>query len=314
MIYLLYGEDEYLRDETLKKIKKSFGEIQLGINYVQIDENNVSNIISDIQTPAFGFPKKLIIAKNTGLFKKKNPLSIKLANFLEENKDNLDDVDIVFIEETVEKNELYSKIEKIGKVQEFKEQKLPQLIVKVKSIAKAYDVEIKDNIAAYFIECVGTNMSDIINEIRKLIEYAGKGGEIKKEDVDYLCIKKAESIIFDLTDNLGKKKIKDAIDVLHNLLNAKEPLQRILIMLYNHFKKLYIIKLAEIENKDVSQSLKLKPNQVFLINKYKMQAKSFNKEELRSLLDELINIDSSSKSGSLDIEVGLEAVLCKYCS
>ena len=314
MIYLLYGEDEYLRDETLKKIKKSFGEIQLGINYVQIDENNVSNIISDIQTPAFGFPKKLIIAKNTGLFKKKNPLSIKLANFLEENKDNLDDVDIVFIEETVEKNELYSKIEKIGKVQEFKEQKLPQLIVKVKSIAKAYDVEIKDNIAAYFIECVGTNMSDIINEIRKLIEYAGKGGEIKKEDVDKLCIKKAESIIFDLTDNLGKKKIKDAIDVLHNLLNAKEPLQRILIMLYNHFKKLYIIKLAEIENKDVSQSLKLKPNQVFLINKYKMQAKSFNKEELRSLLEELINIDGSSKSGSLDIEVGLEAVLCKYCS
>ena len=314
MIYLLYGEDEYLRDETLKKIKKSFGEIQLGINYVQIDENNVSNIISDIQTPAFGFPKKLIIAKNTGLFKKKNPLSIKLANFLEENKDNLDDVDIVFIEETVEKNELYSKIEKIGKVQEFKEQKLPQLIVKVKSIAKAYDVEIKDNIAAYFIECVGTNMSDIINEIRKLIEYAGKGGEIKKEDVDYLCIKKAESIIFDLTDNLGKKKIKDAIDVLHNLLNAKEPLQRILIMLYNHFKKLSIIKLAEIENKDVSQSLKLKPNQVFLINKYKMQAKSFNKEELRSLLEELINIDGSSKSGSLDIEVGLEAVLCKYCS
>ena len=314
MIYLLYGEDEYLRDEALKKIKKSFGEIQLGINYVQIDENNVSNIISDIQTPAFGFPKKLIIAKNAGLFKKKNPLSIKLANFLEENKDNLDDVDIVFIEETVEKNELYSKIEKIGKVQEFKEQKLPQLIVKVKSIAKAYDVEIKDNIAAYFIECVGTNMSDIINEIRKLIEYAGKGGEIKKEDIDNLCIKKAESIIFDLTDNLGKKKIKDAIDVLHNLLNAKEPLQRILIMLYNHFKKLYIIKLAEIENKDVSQSLKLKPNQVFLINKYKMQAKSFNKEELRSLLEELINIDGSSKSGSLDIEVGLEAVLCKYCS
>ena len=314
MIYLLYGEDEYLRDEAVKKIKKAFGEIQLGINYVQIDENNVNNIISDIQTPAFGFSKKLIIEKNAGLFKKKNPISLKLAEFLEENKDNLDDIDIVFIEETVEKNELYNKIEKIGKIQEFKEQKLPQLITKVKSIAKAYDVEIKENIAGYFIECIGTNMSDIINEIRKLIEYAGKGGEIKKEDVDNLCIKKSESIIFDLTDNLGKKKIKDAISVLHNLINAKEPIQRILIMLYNHFKKLYIIKLSEIENKDASQSLKLKPNQAFLLNKYKMQAKSFNKEELRSLLEEMINIDSSSKSGSLDIEVGLEAVLCKYCS
>ena len=55
MIYLLFGEDEYLLNEYLKKIKKKFGEIQLGINYVQIDENNVNQIISDIETPAFGF-------------------------------------------------------------------------------------------------------------------------------------------------------------------------------------------------------------------------------------------------------------------
>lgn len=312
MIYLLYGEDEYLRNEYLKKIKKTFGEIQPGINYVQVDENNVSNIISDIETPAFGFPTKLIIAKDTGLFKKKNALADSLSEYLKTA--NLEGVELVFVENEPDKNSLFNTISKIGEAKEFKEQKLPQLITKVKSIAKAYNVNIAENTASYFIECVGTNMSDIINELRKLIEYAGNGGTIVKEDIDALSIKKSESIIFDLTDNLGRKKIADAIEVLHNLIYAKEPIQRILIMLYNHFKKLYIIKLAVEENKNVAQSLKLKPNQAFLVGKYQTQAKYFSKEELRSLLEELIKIDSSSKSGGIEINVGLETVLCKYCS
>lgn len=312
MICLLYGEDEYLRNEYLKKIKKEFGEIQLGINYVQVDENNVSNIISNIETPAFGFPSKLIIAKDTGLFKKKNALADTLSDYLKTA--NLEGVELVFVEIAPEKNALFNTISKIGEVKEFKEQKLPQLITKVKSIAKAYNVNIAENVASYFIECVGTNMSDIINELRKLIEYAGNGGTIVKKDIDALSIKKSESIIFDLTDNLGRKKISEAIEVLHNLIYAKEPIQRILIMLYNHFKKLYIIKLAVEENKNVAQSLKLKPNQAFLVGKYQAQAKYFSKEELRSLLEELMKIDSSSKSGGIEINVGLETVLCKYCS
>ena len=34
------------------------------------DENNVSELISDIETPSFGYEKKLIIVRNSGLFKK----------------------------------------------------------------------------------------------------------------------------------------------------------------------------------------------------------------------------------------------------
>ena len=45
MVYLLYGEDNYLKNEFVKKAKKSFGELQLGINYIQIDESNVNNVI-----------------------------------------------------------------------------------------------------------------------------------------------------------------------------------------------------------------------------------------------------------------------------
>ena len=49
---------------------------------------------------------------------------------------------------------------------------------------------------SYFIECCGTDMQDLINEIRKLIEYVGQGRTITKDDIDKLSIKKMESIIF----------------------------------------------------------------------------------------------------------------------
>ena len=312
MIYILYGEDEFLLNEYVKKIKKAFGSIQLGVNYIQIDESNVSNIISDIETPAFGFEKKLIIAKDTGLFKKKNTTSERITEYLKETE--IPDVELIFIEKDIEKNSLFNLVQKIGKVEEFKEQKLSQLISKVVSLTKAYDIIIKENVAQYFIECVGTNMSDIVNELRKLIEYAGKGNEITRDAIDNLSIKKSESIIFELTDSLGKKNITEALNVLNNLIYAKEPVQKILVMLYNHFKKLYIIKLAKEQRRSSLEILKLKPNQMFLVKKYEEQAGRFSKVDLEMILKEIIKLDNLSKSGLVDINIGLESILCMYCS
>ena len=255
----------------------------------------------------------MIIVKNANLMQKKNAISDKLSEYLNDaDKQILDSIELIIVEDSVEKNALFNTISKIGMIKEFNEQKISQLITKVKSISAAYGVQIQENVAQYFIECTGNNMEDIINEIRKLIEYAGKGGTIKKEDIDSLTIKKSESVIFDLTDNLGKKNIHEAINVLHDLIYAKEPVQKILVMLYNHFKKLYIVQLSNGQN--VAQNLKLKPNQTFLVSKYQNQAKFFTQDEIRNLLNEFMYIDEASKNGNLDINVGLESVLCRYCS
>lgn len=322
-IYLLFGEETFLLESCLKKIKKTFGEIIKGINYIKIDEENVANIIPDIETPAFGYEKKLIIARNTSLFKtgaKKQKEAIgklgeKLNEYLKENEKIIkDSVVIVFLEEEAGKSSLFNTIDKLGVVCKFEEQKPNQIAQRLKQICRAYKVKIEDSTLQYFIEACGTNMQELINEIRKLIEYAGENGTIEKEDIDKLCIKKFESIIFDLTDNLGKKNITKALEVLNNLLYAKEPIQKILITLYNHFKKLYLTKVAIREKKDLASSLDLKPNQLFLTNKYKMQAGYFKEEELRKILKELIDLDYNYKIGLIDVNVGLEAILCTYCS
>ena len=323
-IYLLYGEETFLLEQQLKKIKKNFGEVVKGINYISIDENNIQELIADIETPAFGYPNKLIIARDTGIFKREGKgrtggaskeLKDKINDYLKDNIKMIEEaVVLVFVESEVEKNSIYNTIEKIGKVCNFEEQKPLQIIKRLKVICNSYKVNVDENTLQYLIECCGTNMQDLINETRKLIEFAGENGTITKQAVDKLCIKKIESVIFDLTDNLGQKKVKEAMEVLYNLIASKEPIQKILITLYNHFKKLYFTKLAVANNKDVASCLNLKANQMFLVNKYKAQAKGFKTSELRNIIQELQDLDYKYKIGLIDLNVGLEAILCAYCS
>ena len=156
-------------------------------------------------------------------------------------------------------------------------------------------------------------MQVLINEIRKLIEYAGENGTITKEAIELLSIKELDSVIFDLTDNLGKKNITQALETLHELIYNKEPIQKILVTLYGHFKKIYLTKLTIEYNRNIAEALNLKPNQMFLANKYKMQEGYFNKKHLRKILQELVDLDYNYKQGNIDINVGLEAILCTYC-
>ena len=311
-LYLLFGEEQFLLENCLKKIKKLFGTKVNGINYILIDSSNVSNIIPDIQTPAFGFEKKLIIIKDSGLLKKK--VRAKKSEVVKENKksedkevkqiaeyinENINEIInfniIVFIENDVDKNDLYKVIEKNGVVCEFQKLKPIEIIRRLKQICIAYKVNVDENTLKYFIEVCGTNMQELINEIRKQIEYAGANGTITKDSIDKLATKQMDSVIFDLTDNIGKKNIEVALEVLENMLYQKEPIQKILITLYNHFKKLYLTKIALKEHKNIAQSLGLKPNQMFLATKYSTQAKFFKEEELRKILQDLIDLDYNFK-------------------
>lgn len=331
-IYLFYGEETYLLETRVKKIKKEYQQLILGINFIQVDDTNVEELIADLETPAFGFDKKLIIAKNTGIFKKekkttksdskkkkvddtKLPLNEKIAKYIQENLEELKNtVDLVFVEQEVDKNALYQTIEKVGEVKEFALLKLPDLIANIKKIAVAYKVNIDDATAKYLVDCCGTSMQDLINELRKLIEYKGENSNITKQDIDLLCTKQIQAVIFDLTDNLGKKETSKALEVYNGLISNKEPIQKILITLYNHFKKLYIIKIAEKYNEDVATAMNLKPNQLFLVSKYKTQARYFETQELREVIEALIDLDANYKIGLISLEIGLEAILCRYCS
>lgn len=165
-IYLLYGEETFLLDSCVKKIKNIFGELIKGINYIEIDDTNLGELIQDIETPAFGFEKKLIIVKNIELFKREVKrkgagflnLRDKINDYIKENYDIIKDtVILVFIEESVDKGKLLNTMEELGAtICNFEEQSLPTIIARLKAICKAYKVNVDDNTIRYLTEAVRT--------------------------------------------------------------------------------------------------------------------------------------------------------------
>ena len=168
-LYLLYGEELYLLESNLKRIKTLFGECVKGINFIMIDEQNVSEIISDIETPSFGYEKKLIIARNTGLFKKEgkrksgdtSKLKDKLANYIQENIEIINEVVVlIFVEDDADsKSILYKSIEDNGIVCKFDFQKANQIEQRIKAICNGYKVNIDAQTLRYFIECCGARFN-----------------------------------------------------------------------------------------------------------------------------------------------------------
>ena len=322
-IYLFYGEEEYLISTLINKIKKRFGDLVLGINYILIDDTNIDELISNVEIPAFGYDKKLIIVKNSNIFKKdgrkkkNSALEEKLINYFNDNFEIVkDSCVIIFNEIEVSSSELFNVIE--NKSISFKSDYLDikSLVAYLKNICSLYHVNVEEKALVYLVENCGTNLRVLINELRKVIEYTGEGNTIEIDTIDKLCIKQIESVIFDLTDNIGAKKISKAIEILDNLISNKEPLQVILVTLYTHFKRLYICKISQpTTNKEaLIAALGIRPNHTFLIKKYQGQSKNFTQKTLRELIEALADLDYNSKIGNIDIDVGLRSILCNYCS
>src|SRR5690349_4698206 len=69
---------------------------------------------------------------------------------------------------------------------------------------------------------VGENLRLLASEIDKLSTYAGRGGQIRVEDVRLITQASRQTRIFDLTDALARRERPRALALLHELLAAGE--------------------------------------------------------------------------------------------
>lgn len=312
-LYLITGEETYEKKECLEKIKKDFGELVKGINYVVLDKDNISNLESEINTYPFGYSKKLIIVK----FDKKDNSSDedvdKKNDFsndeMQEILSNLgEEVWVVIIGEFTVKSKLYKFVEKNGKCFLLDKKRENEIIPWCKNFFDEQKIVVSNSDISYLINLCGTEKQILKNEIDKLIGFAIFSKTIKREDIDKLCIKTSDIIIFDLTDSLGEKNVKRALVSLNDLIENKEPIQKIVIMIAKHFKSLLVAKIATEEGKNLMNELNTKST--YAINKYKEQSRRFKKEELITIIKKLAKLDVDSKMGKIDLKIGIERIIC----
>lgn len=313
-LYLITGDETYEKEECLQKIKNEFGELVKGINYIVLDRDNISNLESEINTYPFGYSKKLIIVKLENKSSKDEEDDNKKNDFftesLEETLLNLDEtVCVVFIGDFNQRSKIYKLVSKKGKCYTFEKKKENEIISWCAKKFAEHGISILNQDVAYLVELCGTEKQILKNEMEKLFGYATYSKVITKEDIGKLCIKTSDVIIFDLTDNLGNKNVKSALICLNELIENKEPIQKIVIMIAKHFKSLLVTKLATEQNLNVMNELGTKST--YAASKYKEQSRRFSKKELVDMIKKLAKLDIDSKLGKIDLKIGLEKIICE---
>lgn len=308
-LYLIAGDDEYEKNNYVEKIKEQFIDLKKGINLIQIDKDNLYMLEQELSTYSFFNEPKLIIVKLQKKSTEEDESKSKKEWLTEDLEDKIlnkiETITLVFLEEGTSKGKLNKFITKNGRVIVFDKKKPQELANWAQEYAKENGVIIEKAEAVYLVDLCGSNKQVLANEIMKLVDYV-ENCRITKDDIDKMCIKTSEIIIFDLTDSYGKKDIKATLKNLENLLENKEPLQKILIMITKHFKSLLLAKIALEQGKNVATELEISP---YPAKKYSEQSKNFSKEELIRIFQELAQLDIDSKVGKIDLKIGMQKII-----
>ncbi|MEI8064396.1 MAG: DNA polymerase III subunit delta, partial [Verrucomicrobiota bacterium] len=95
---------------------------------------------------------------------------------------------------------------------------------------------------ATFRELVAPNLREIANELEKLCLYAGQRAELTDADVRGICSVSRQSVIWELTDALGARRLPQAIAALDRLLDDGEEPLGIVAMLVNQIRLMLLAR------------------------------------------------------------------------
>lgn len=308
-VYLLYGEEAYLKQQYEQKIKQACIHDGDTINCHQYEGKQIAigEIIDLAQTMPFFADKRLIVIKNSHFFK---TACDELVDYM---KDLPDTVCFLFVEDEVDKRtRLYKTVKKIGKIVEFKAQNEKTLTTWILSILKREGKQITKADLMLFLEKTGTDMNRIYQELEKLLCYTYERTIITEEDIENICTVQINNQIFDMINAMAEKKPKQALELYYNLLSLKEAPLKILALINRQFNLLMQVKdlLRLGKNKtEIAAKTGLPP---FYIGRYISQSKEFTMEQLRTALEDSVQAEEDVKSGNLADRLSVELILVKY--
>ena len=308
-VYLLYGEEAYLKKQYKDKLRNAMVAPDDTMNYAYYEGKgvNVKEIIDLAETLPFFAERRLIIMENTGFFKNATP---ELADYIKEMPES---TSMIFIESEVDKRgKLYKAVQSKGRVVELGRQDEATLLRWIVGSVKREGKQISEGTVRYFLTKVGTDMENIQKELEKLFCYTLEKDKITVEDVETICTTQITNQIFDMVNAVADKQQRKALDYYYDLLALKEPPMRILFLLASQFKLLLEVKTLDKQGyarKDIASKTGLHP---FVVGKYQEQAKSFSQKELRAIMEEGAEIEESVKTGSLTDTLGVELFIMKH--
>ena len=310
-VYLLYGEETYLKKLYKDKLRNAMISPDDTMNYAYFEGKgiDINEIIDLAETLPFFAERRLIVLEDTGFFKSASP---ELADYLKEMPET---TAMIFVESEVDKrNKLYKAVQSKGRAVELGRQDEATLIRWVAGNIKREGKAVSENTVRYLLAKVGTDMENVQKELEKLFCYAMDKDSITIEDVEAICTTQITNQIFDMVNAVAERQQKKALQYYYDLLALKEPPMRILFLLTRQFKLLLEVKDMDQKGygrKELAEKTGLSP---FVVGKYQTQAKAFQSKELRSILEDSVETEECVKTGRLTDILGVELFIVKYSS
>ncbi len=176
---------------------------------------------------------------------------------------------------------------KVFESQLFYDNQIPEL---ANQFFKEFRLQADQKTLMLLAEYIGTDISKLYNEIKKLSLVVPEGHKVTPEDVQqYIGISK-EFSVFELQKTIAQKDEKKSFYILHNLLlNSKtNPPLAIISMLFNFVQKCFGLRGAQGSDQELARKIGVNP---FFLKDYKLFNTSFNYQEHTIILEALLHFD-----------------------
>jgi len=310
-LYLINGEDEFLKKEETKKIEDALfsSPTQKDFNYAVFDarEADIEEIIKLARFLPWQVSRRLIVVNNIE-YLKSHQRDVLISYLKHPSSHTI----LVLTSTKIDRREkLYQAISKAGRIINIR---LSSWRVEqwIKQEFRKYGKEISPADSSLLKEKVGTDIQSLSQNIAKLILYTGERKEIKREDIEDVVSKSNLNTVFDLTTAIGKKDKKSALNILNNLFYQGKKIGEIMGMLFWQINRLQRGKriLEHGERERLTQELNISS---FYVDDFINSTDNFSFSELKKDIGLLAEADLQIKRGLTKPEIILEILVLKLC-
>lgn len=325
--YVLCGSDEQLIKEGVssivnKVIDKNFMEL----NYIKFDGNSVESfdtIVNACQTLPFMSEKKVVLIYRAAFIQDEKSGNGKLSSDSAFNEilnyvDKIPEHCVLIIYDVFKSKrdkpgKRINKLDKKVSVVKADKMKGLQLENKVKNFFEIRNKDIGKIELKIFCDLMEeNNLSSIENEVEKLCCYV-YDRDITREDIKSLFLKSSDDDIFDLVNPISHKKVKEALEVMNELIYRGEKIPYILNMIERQFNLLFRVKLGIQCGKNKQEIIKelgkFNVRSEYAVDMLIKQSKKFTLRQIQHALELCINTEQKMKSSSLNEKTELELLI-----
>jgi DNA polymerase-3 subunit delta len=309
-LYHFTGEEDFLKEEAWRKLSsilipedlKSFN-----LDLLQGSETSAVEIINKASTSPINSERRLVVIFDV------HKLSPFYKDILLSYLSKLPDFTclILISPKLTSKTKFYSALDKLATTVDFQRLYDDKIPAWIEAKVKEYKKKIEKGALQILHNYVGNNLSDLANEIEKLVRYVGDRESINSSDVESAVGLSKTYNIFQLNDAIGERDCKKGLEILKNLFLLGEKPGTVIYRLAEHLERLIKTKnFVPQKGASLASTLKVHP---YFVKKYPGQAENFSQDELERGLVLLYQTDVGLKSSLMPDKILMELLVYDLC-